>query len=144
VVHVVGGGHVGAALAPLLVGLGFRVVVVDERPGIALAAIPAHERLRLRYELLGTVVPPGPTSLVTIAAHDHERDRAALEAVLGLQLGYLGLLGSRAKLQHLVGGRTMPPWCHAPMGVPIGSSTPAEIAVSVAAALVAVRAAAPQ
>ena len=49
-------------------------------------------------------------------------------------------MGSRAKLAQLLAGRgKRPAWLHAPMGVPIGSHTPAEIAVSVAAELVAVR-----
>lgn len=140
-VHVVGGGHVGAALAPLLLGLEFRVVVVEERPGVDLARIAAHERLRLPYEELGAVVPPGPRSFVAIMAHAHDRDAAGLAAVRSMRLGYLGLLGSRAKVRRLVGDRAMPDWFHAPMGLPIGSTTPAEIAVSVAAQMLAVRAA---
>lgn len=141
VVHVVGAGHVGAALAPLLVGLEFRVVLVDERPGLDMARVAAHERLRLAYEDLAQVVPPGPASFAAIMAHAHDRDAAALAALETLELGYLGLLGSRAKVRRLVGGRAMPAWFHAPMGLPIGSATPAEIAVSIAAEMVAVRSA---
>jgi xanthine/CO dehydrogenase XdhC/CoxF family maturation factor len=59
------------------------------------------------------------------------RDQAALGALAGLKLGYLGVLGSPAKLRRIgVPGRV-----HAPMGQPIGSHTPEEIAVSVAAEL---------
>ena len=73
--------------------------------------------------------------------HSHERDAVALAALEPLELGYLGLLGSRAKVRRIVGDREMPAWFHAPMGVPIGSATPAEIAVSIAAEMVAVRSA---
>ncbi|HEX6887343.1 MAG TPA: XdhC family protein [Candidatus Nanopelagicales bacterium] len=139
VVHVVGAGHVGRALVPLLVGLDFRVVAVDERAEV-LPVPGAHASVHLPAAGLGGLVPPGPASFVAIATHDIGSDRAALASVTPLELGYLGLLGSRAKLASLVGGRTMPPWFHAPMGLPIGSATPAEIAVSVAAELVAVRA----
>jgi xanthine dehydrogenase accessory factor len=141
VVHVIGAGHVGSALAPLLVALDFRVVLVDERPGLAARAPGphAHERIVRAYEDLGVVVGQGPGSFAAIMTHAHARDAAALGALEPLALGYLGLLGSRAKVARLVGDRAMPTWFHAPMGLPIGSATPAEIAVSIAAEMVAVR-----
>lgn len=139
-VHVIGAGHVGVALADLLMELEFRVVVVDERPSVDLGRIAAHERLQLAYEDLASVVPSGPTSFVAVMCHAVERDAACLAALQGIELGYLGLLGSRAKVHRLIGDRTMPGWFHAPIGLPIGSSTPAEIAVSVAAQMVGVRA----
>lgn len=138
-VHVIGAGHVGSALVPLLITLEFRVVLVDERPGLAAPAHSAHERTALAYEDLAGVVAPGPASFAAIMAHSHGRDAAALAALEPLTLGYLGLLGSPLKIAHLVGSREMPAWFHAPMGVPIGSATPAEIAVSIAAEMVAVR-----
>ncbi len=137
--HVIGAGHVGSALGGLLVGLDFRVVLVDERPGLPVDDTAAHERLVRPYEELARVVVAGPTSFAAIMTHSHERDAVALAALEPLELGYLGLLGSRAKVRRIVGDRETPPWFHAPMGVPIGSTTPAEIAVSIAAEMVAVR-----
>lgn len=141
VVHVIGAGHVGSALAPMLLTLDFQVVLVDERPGPDTSPPPreAHSRAMVPYEALAEVVAQGPASFAAIMTHSHERDAAALAALEQLSLGYLGLLGSRAKIARLVGGRTMPDWFHAPMGLPIGSVTPAEIAVSIAAEMVAVR-----
>jgi xanthine dehydrogenase accessory factor len=140
-VHVIGAGHVGSALARLLVALDFRVVLVDERPGLAtsVAAQGAHERIALAYEDLAGVVAEGPASFAAIMTHSHERDAAALAALEPLTLGYLGLLGSKLKIARLVGAREMPEWFHAPMGLPIGSTTPSEIAVSIAAEMVAAR-----
>jgi xanthine dehydrogenase accessory factor len=140
-VHVIGAGHVGSALVPLLIMLEFRVVLVDERPGLAssVAARSAHERIALAYEDLSAVVAQGPASFAAIMTHNHERDAAALAALQPLSLGYLGLLGSTLKIARLVGAREMPAWFHAPMGLPIGSATPPEIAVSIAAEMVAVR-----
>ncbi len=144
VVHVIGAGHVGSALARLLVALDFRVVLVDERAGLApVGDTPAaHQRLTVPYEQLAGVVAPGPSSFAAVMTGDHARDAVALAALEPLELGYLGLLGSRAKVRRIVGDREMPAWFHAPMGVPIGSATPAEIAVSIAAEMVAVRSAA--
>jgi xanthine dehydrogenase accessory factor len=140
-VHVIGAGHVGSALVPLLITLEFRVVLVDERPGLAssIAAHSAHERIALAYEDLSGVVAQGPATFAAIMTHSHERDAAALAALQPLSLGYLGLLGSTLKIARLVGAREMPAWFHAPMGLPIGSATPPEIAVSIAAEMVAVR-----
>lgn len=139
-VVLVGAGHVGAALAPLLVSIGFRVTVVDERPGAAARlADHAHDVLERRYEELGAVVPAGDRTCVVIAAHAPERDAAAVSALGGVRLGYLGVLGSRAKLAHL----PEQSWLEVPMGLAIGSHTPAEIAVSVAARLVGLRAGIP-
>jgi xanthine dehydrogenase accessory factor len=146
VVHVIGAGHVGSALVPLLVALDFRVVVVEERPGLASLAADAqaHERVVRSYEELAGVVCPGSASFAAIMTHSHERDAVALAALETLELGYLGLLGSRAKVRRIVGDRVMPAWFHAPLGVAIGSATPAEIAVSIAAEMVSVRSAARQ
>lgn len=139
VVQIIGAGHVGAALAPLLMDLDFRVVLVDERPGIDLLAIPAHQRIVVAYEDLAGAIDAGPTSFVSIMSHAHDRDGAALAAVEGVPVGYLGLLGSRAKVRRIVGDRHLPHSFHGPIGLPIGSTTPAEIAVSIAAEMIAVR-----
>lgn len=138
-VHLIGAGPVAEALAELLVGLDFRLVVVDERPRADLTTARAHERLRLDYEDLASVVPTGPSSFAAVMCHAVSRDAAALAALEPLELGYLGLLGSPALVQRMVGDRPMPTWFHAPMGLPIGSATPAEIALSIAAEMVAVR-----
>ena len=141
VVHVIGAGHVGSALAGLLVGLDFGVLLVDERAGLVAGDRAAHERVVRPFEELAEVVRPGRTSFAAIMTHSHERDAVALAALEPLELGYLGLLGSRAKVRRIVGDREMPAWFHAPMGLPIGSATPAEIAVSIAAEMIAVRSA---
>ena len=128
--YLVGAGHVGGALARTLVPLGFRVTVVDERPGAAARlAGTAHAAVERPYEKLAGIVAPGRDCCVLVATHAPARDQAALDAVAGLELGYVGVLGSPAKLRRIgVPGRV-----HAPMGLPIGSHTPEEIAVSVAA-----------
>lgn len=135
-VVLVGAGHVGAELACVLVTLGFRITVVDERAGASsrLAGI-AHDVVQCPYEQIIHVVPPGDRTYVVVATHSPDRDAAVVAALTGIRLGYLGVLGSRAKLAHLPDLATI----DAPMGVPIGSHTPEEIAVSVAARLIAQR-----
>lgn len=136
-VVVVGAGHVGQALAPLVVRLGFRVDVVDERAG---AAARMHDVARavhpLAYASLTDLVPPGERTFVVVATHAPERDAAAVTALAATQLGYLGVLGTPSKLAHLPGR----PELEVPAGMPIGSHAPNEIAVSIAARLVTLRA----
>lgn len=140
VVHLVGGGHVASTLIPMLVSLDFRVVVIEERPTIDATGSAAHEWIRVPYEDLAQVVAPGRSSFAAIMTQRHERDGVALEVLRQVPLGYLGLLGSVSKVRRLVGQRRMPRTFHAPIGVPIGSTSAPEIAVSIAAEMIAVRA----
>lgn len=138
---LIGGGHVSLALSALLVRLDFRVVVCEERCGIASFEqnTHAHERLRCDYAGLGERIRAGRTSFVGIMTHDWQGDRCCLAALAGKELAYLGLLGSRSKIARLTAGLTLPDCFHAPMGLPIGSHTPDEIAVSIAAEMLLVR-----
>lgn len=139
-VVVVGAGHVGSALARVLVPLSFRVSVVDERPGAAARLTDfAHETAECPYENLPALVTPSERTFVTVATHASDRDVAAISALAGVAVGYLGVIGSRAKLAHL----PVVPHLVAPMGLSIGSYSAEEIAVSVAAQLVAARARCP-
>lgn len=140
-VWLVGGGHVSLALSRLLVWLDFRVIVVEERPHLPAFESNgfAHEKHGCAYESLATLIPEGPSVCVAIMTHSHDRDHAALDALFFHRVGYLGLLGSPAKVRALAGDRVRPPHFHAPMGLPIHSATPEEIAVSIAAELVAFR-----
>ncbi|HEX5278218.1 MAG TPA: XdhC family protein [Fluviicoccus sp.] len=140
-VWLVGGGHVSLALSRLLRPLEFRVTVIEERSGIRSFADNAfaHERLCAPYETLANLIPEGDRHYVAVMTHSHDRDAAALAALQGRHYGYLGLLGSRRKVHELLGERPYPAHIHAPMGMPVGSVTPEEIAVSIAAEMVAVR-----
>ena len=141
-VWVIGGGHVGLALTRVLATLDFWVVAAEERPGVAqFEENPwPHRRVTMPFAELGRVVPPGEATFAVVVTAGAESDAVALDALWDTPLGYLGVMGSRAKLARVLAGRgERPAWLHAPMGIPIGSHTPAEIAVSVAAELVAVR-----
>ena len=140
-VYLVGGGHVSLALSRLLILLGFRVTVIEERAGIGTFEQNrfVHARQRWPYEQLDEHIPAGAQVFVAIMTHAAERDGVALQSLANRPLGYLGLLGSRSKIRQLLAGRSMPDYFHAPMGLAIHSRTPEEIAVSIAAEMVAVR-----
>lgn len=141
-VCLIGGGHVSLALSRLLVRLDFRVVVLEERPGVATFKRNrfAHERRVGDYADVCAALPEGDRVYAVIMTHAHERDAAAWRALAEKPLGYLGVLGSHAKLRALIGPGPFPAHVHAPAGVAIHSHSPDEIAVSIAAEMIARRA----
>ena len=86
------------------------------------------------------------TAYVVVVTRGHTHDFDALRALAARDLRYLGLIGSRAKVVRVFDAllaEGMPPEClervHAPIGLDIGAITPAEIAISILAELIAVR-----
>jgi xanthine dehydrogenase accessory factor len=142
-----GAGHVAHALAPLAAATGFEVVVCDpEERWLNPERFPAARLVR-SFDPAAVAVelaPFGPGDHVVVVTRDHAVDRVVLDAFLGRELAFLGLVGSRAKVARIRGGvaATDEVWArvHAPVGLDIGAETPAEIAVSILAQLVATRA----
>ena len=146
-VYIFGGGHVARALAPLLMQAGFRTAIFDSRPEVAsreeFQGIPVmvgdYTRILDRISLLeddyAVVMTPG-----------HQSDLEVLEQVLRTPVGYVGCIGSRSKaarVRELLLEAGIAPKdierIHSPIGLPIGGKSPMEVAISVAAQLVAHR-----
>ena len=144
---IVGAGHVGQALAPLAAKLGFAVTVLDDRPDCASAErFPAARRIVGGIETELARYPLDPQTYVVIVTRGHRHDGRALAAVVGKPAKYLGLIGSRRKVltifqDLLEQGVALEQLArvHAPIGLELGAVTVPEIAVSIAAELVAVR-----
>jgi xanthine dehydrogenase accessory factor len=146
--YVIGAGHVGWHLARAAAEAGFRIHVIDDREKFANAdRFPAAENIEVddiaawldRAEL-------PPTAYVVLVTRGHTHDFDALRALAARDLRYLGLIGSRAKVARVfdaLEAEGMPVEClarvHAPIGLDIGAITPAEIAVSILAELIAIR-----
>src|SRR5690606_2081239 len=86
------------------------------------------------------------TAYVVVVTRGHQHDLDAIRLLAARDLRYLGLIGSRAKVARIYDfliAEGMPAEClervHAPIGLDIGAVTPAEIAVSILAQLIAVR-----
>jgi xanthine dehydrogenase accessory factor len=145
---VIGAGHVGAQLATLAATTGFRTHVVDDREKFASAErVPGAASVTVEHVpdwLARAALPAGAYVVVVTRGHRHDLD--ALRLLVGRDLAYLGLIGSRAKVARLydvLRGEGVPAErlrrVHAPIGLDIGAVTPEEIAVSIMAELVAVR-----
>lgn len=143
-----GGGHISLALAPLLTSVDFRVTVFDDRPEFSgPARFPMAKTICGDYERIGDHLTLGPEDYVVIVTEGHRHDFAVERQALRHDLAYIGAIGSKAKTaavnQRLLNcGFTEKDLArlHAPIGLPIKSAAPAEIAVSIAAEMILVRA----
>lgn len=148
-VYIFGGGHVSQALVPAIAAVGFRPVVYDDRPEFADPSLfpQAEGTICGSFEELGKHISVTPDDYVVIMTRGHQADYEVLTQTLRSGAKYLGCIGSRKKLalcrdRLLEAGFTAEEYArvHAPIGLAIGAETPAEIAVSVTAELIAVRA----
>jgi xanthine dehydrogenase accessory factor len=148
---IVGGGHVGQAVAKLAADVDFDVWVLDDRERYA-----SRDRFPLAQwlivgdigthlqELARTAVNPSMYCIIVTRGHAH--DEEALYHLATTSAGYVGLIGSKRKIkliyQDLI-AKHIPEEAlarvHAPLGFAIGSQTVPEIAVSIVAELIAHR-----
>src|SRR5215472_9364987 len=146
--YVIGAGHVGWNLARIAADAGFRIHVLDDREKFANAErFPFAETIEVD-DIGGWLhkadLPSSAYVVVVTRGHTHDFD--AIRALAARDLRYLGLIGSRAKVARIydaLESEGMPLEClqrlHAPIGLDLGAITPAEIAVSILAELIAVR-----
>jgi xanthine dehydrogenase accessory factor len=144
-----GAGHISTCVAPLARTVGFRVCVVDDRQEFAdPGRFPAADQLLIcpvaeAFERIAVT----PASYLAIVTRGHIHDQDALRAALSTRPAYIGMIGSRRK-RDLIYAALMEEGIsaealrrvHCPIGIPIGAETPQEIAVSIAAELIQVRA----
>jgi xanthine dehydrogenase accessory factor len=145
---ILGGGHVGAALARAASGLGWAITVADDREEFASRERFAPE-IAVRLGGYAEVIEAFPFDLATYAvvlSRGHLFDLECSRALLKRQFRYAGLIGSRRKVALLKEQLAKDGYSeekvaslHAPIGLDIGAETPAEIAVSIVAEMIAVR-----
>ncbi|REJ66160.1 MAG: XdhC/CoxI family protein [Planctomycetota bacterium] len=145
---IVGAGHVGKQVAELAVDLDFDVSVVDDRETLASA-----ERFPGGIERLvgpvGELLPEfhvTPQTYCLIVTRGHSHDQEALYHLVDRGAAYVGMIGSRRKIRLIFDALAAEGIAveklaavHAPVGIDIGSQTVPEIAVSIAAELIAHR-----
>ena len=147
---IVGGGHCGKALARLAADLGYRVEVFDTRAD-ALEnddAWPAEVRriLLADYAELPAQLRRQALTTVAVMTAAMTQDIAALSALADVDVHWLGVMGSVAKIHEIraqLGARGIAQAridaIHGPIGLPMKSDTPPEIAVSIMAQLLTER-----
>jgi xanthine dehydrogenase accessory factor len=149
---ILGGGHVGLALARASIGLSFRTTVADPRPEFADPSRfpPEVKCLRAGFAEAIEGFRFGPSTYVVIVSPGHLGDLECARAVLSKEYRYAGFIGSRRKSRMLIEelvaegfDREKAEALRAPIGLDIGAETPEEIAVAIVAEIIAVRRNAP-
>ena len=146
---ILGAGHIARALVPLLRTVGFRPVVLDDRPGFATAEnFPqADDTICAAFTPLEDSVTLTPEDYVVIMTNGHEHDFQCEVQVLRRETAYVGVIGSRKKTAYVnqrLREAGIPEekiaFVHTPIGTAIKAVTPEEIAVSIAGEMICVRA----
>lgn len=144
---IVGGGHVGQAVAAAAKLAGFRVTVVDDRADVVSEErFPtADVRMVGGTELLDAGLEVRSDTFVVVVTRGHKYDAEWVLALSNDPPRYLGMIGSEKKVRGTferleAEGVTSDVLdsVYAPIGIDIGAETPAEIAVSVVAEMIAV------
>jgi xanthine dehydrogenase accessory factor len=144
-VIVIGAGHVGQAIAHLASWAGFRVVVVDDRPGFATAEkIPqAHELHTCAIAELPALMDITESDYLVLTTRGVPFDVEGLPSLLATPAAYIGVIGSRRRWETthraLLDSGVDPKAfdrVHSPIGLEIHAETPEEIAVSVMAEII--------
>jgi xanthine dehydrogenase accessory factor len=145
---ICGGGHVGLALHRVVRDLGFSVTVVDSLPEFANTERFPGARIVGSFDevVLERELPPGPDTYVVLVSRDHPTDFRLARFFVRRPFKYLGVIASRTKaaiLRRELESEGCDPAAVArlvaPIGLPIGGASPAEIAIGVAAQIIQVR-----
>ncbi len=147
--YIVGGGHCALALSELISKLDFHITLFDDRPDLNTIDKNrfAHEiKIIQNYYQIGDLIPSGPNIYVAVMTLGYKSDEIVIRQLLDKEFKYFGVLGSKAKMATLLKSLRdagLPPEkldrIHTPIGLFINSRTPEEIAVSIAAEIIAVK-----
>ena len=145
---IIGAGQISRYLATMAQALGYRVYICDPRSEYADGwDVPGSERIALMPDDAVTELSLDPRSAVVALTHDPKLDDLALLEALKSPAFYVGALGSQANngkrrerlLQYFDLSQAEVARLHGPVGLPIGSRTPPEIAVSILAEMTALK-----
>lgn len=144
---LIGAGHLSQYVAQIALMLDYRVIVCDPRDGYRQeTAIEGVERVHLMPDEAVLAYADHPRSVVVALTHDPKLDDMALLEALDSPAFYVGAIGSRInsdrrreRLKTLGVTAQQLQRLHAPVGLPIGSHAPPEIAVSILAEITALR-----
>jgi xanthine dehydrogenase accessory factor len=145
--YLFGGGHVSMAVAKAAAAAGFGIGVVDDRESFANnERFPMAHEIYTSYEDAFEKIRPNAATYLVIVTRGHKEDMRVLAWAVRTEARYLGMIGSKRKVLSVYKALENDGYkpaeferVFAPMGLEIGALSPEEIAVSIAAELVAVR-----
>ncbi|MFD2934519.1 XdhC family protein [Spirosoma flavum] len=146
---IIGGGHCALALSELMSRMDFYIRVFDDRPDLHTMRLNKadHEKIIVNtYSELAEQIPTGPHQYVVVMTFGYRTDDLAVRALLTKEFRYIGVLGSKTKIEKLIGDYRSEGISddrlnriHSPIGLAINSQTPEEIAVSIAGQIIQVK-----
>jgi xanthine dehydrogenase accessory factor len=147
ILYIFGGGHVSMALAKATHSAGFAIGIIDDREQFAnLERFPMASEVYTSWEEAFEKIKPNASSYLVIVTRGHRDDMRVLGWAVNTDARYIGMIGSKRKVisvYQALEREGIPSekfdHVHAPVGLEIGALTPDEIAISIAAELIAVR-----
>jgi len=146
---IIGGGHCALALSQLIGSMDFYITLYDHREALHTMEqnhFVQEKKLLYDFSELDTLVSSSANTFVVVMTVGYRTDAAALKALAGKSFAYLGVLGSKSKIDKMFAqlaaegvDRSWLNSVHAPIGLPIKSQTPEEIAVSIAGEMIGVK-----
>lgn len=144
---IFGGGHIGLDLCHFAKVLNYHVTIIDHRPDyVSEERFPLADQRMLMSAYLASPLGLDDKTSVVIVTHGHAYDMEALRSVCESPARYIGMIGSKNKIQYCFKTLTeegVAPEAlkrvHAPIGLNIGGETPAEIALAILAEMQAVK-----
>lgn len=148
VLVIAGAGHCALPLSRMARMLGFRIIILDDRPECATQErFPDADRILVgELEEQAAQLPLDRNTHVVLVTRGHRLDEAILRRIVRAPLGYIGMIGSRRRVRVVLDGMTRDGFepellerLHSPIGLDIGAQTPEEIAISILGEIVMVR-----
>lgn len=142
---IFGGGHISVPMAQLGKLLGFEVTVIDDRPEFATRERfkDADRLICSDYDEASVELKDYKNSYYVVVTPGHKKDLQSVRNILNGSYAYVGMIGSRTKVAKVQKALLEEGYSekqrkelHAPIGLPLGGQTPAEIAVSIAAEII--------
>ena len=146
--YLIGGGHVGLATAKIFQDLDFDVTMLDNREGLNTFEQNTFSDAKkiIDFNEITKHIVFGNQTYIVILTHNFSSDSQILTALQGMKVKYIGVLGSKSKVKSMFKSMIQNDvnsdflkTVDAPIGMPINSVTPAEIGISIAAKVIAVK-----
>jgi xanthine dehydrogenase accessory factor len=146
---IVGAGHCALALSELMSKLDFYITLFDDRAGLNTFTenrFVDEKQIIEDYEKIDNFIRSGARHFVVVMTLGYKSDEIVIKKLIDKNFKYFGVLGSRAKMATLLKrlgnegfSKEKLSEIHTPIGLRINSRTPEEIAISIAAEIIAVK-----
>jgi xanthine dehydrogenase accessory factor len=146
---IIGGGHCALALSEIVAKMDFHISLFDDRSDLNTLAKNefVHKKIVIdSYEKIGEFIESGANNYVVVMTLGYKFDEIVIRQLFDKNFKYFGVLGSKAKMKTLLKSLEKEGFdkerlnkIHTPIGLKINSRTPEEIAVSIAAEIIAIK-----